>query len=103
MGEGIQLPVLYTCPVGGEQWPMDGLKSSIDSLPRSGKQTMRTVHFWCPGHHGFNLAEALKAGVFTKEQADAILRYAQECYEKQMREWGLGTGRTTPDHRKGDR
>ncbi len=89
MVEKIELPLLFKCPIGQETWPMDSIKSSIDSLPRARRQTLHTVHFWCPALHGFNLAQAIREGVFTKEQGQQVLAYAQESYHGFLRQWGI--------------
>lgn len=84
------LPVVVKCVIGGEEWPMTSIKTSMDTLPPNRRHTWRTIHFLCPAGHLFDLGEAVKAGMVDKDQAREIRRQAQELYEgKVLRPFGI--------------
>jgi len=97
MSDDADYPLLFTCPVGGEEWPFDTLKATMQSLPSRGRQTQLTITVICPAGHSFKLARAARSGAFSKDVARRIVAHAQEHYERQMEAWGLPVRR----HRTG--
>ena len=72
---GSELPLTLKCPVGGEDWPVTGYRSYVDTTKKKG--TMGSVKFICPAHHCFTLRKAWKARLFNKEQVARILAEAE--------------------------
>ncbi len=74
------LPLTLKCPIGGEEWPATSLKSTLDTT--SEKLTYRCITFQCPSNHFFTLSKALRAGTFTRDQANRLLEIAAKAIEK---------------------
>lgn len=74
------LPITTKCPIGGEEWPFDSYKSTVDST--AGKLQYRHVHIWCPYPHDFSLRRAVNSGMFTKEQGERIFEAAQKLVKE---------------------
>lgn len=73
------VPLVLTCPVGGEDWPASSYMSYIDTHPiKKGRRLQfRHVHFCCPAPHDFTLSRAKRTKMFTAEQVARIFAAAE--------------------------
>jgi len=76
----VEVDLILRCPIGGEDWPITSYKSVVDATKEV--QRLGTIHLWCPAGHCFTLSRALRGKMFTKQQAENILAYAQRLVEK---------------------
>ena len=74
------LPLTLKCPIGGEEWPATSIKSTLDTA--SERLTDGCITFQCPSNHFFTLSRALRAGIFTRAQANRLLEVAKKDIDK---------------------
>ena len=67
-------PLTLRCP-RGEEWPTTSFTQTI--AYKEDIQTHDTILFYCPAGHDFTLKRAVKAGMFTPEQALTMIAEAQ--------------------------